>query len=133
MKAIINRGSEFGTLNEVITKNTIIQTVINNHLVHGTAKLLIDTENTLMYELDTNTEEDNHFTNMDYEDSRQDYLATLSPYDRFERLVTDQLIEVLEITNGDAQGIVEVNEDLVAKCYRDKVGINETAQLIANV
>ena len=51
MKAIINREQNFGTLNGVITKNEIIRKVVNEHLKQGTAKLLVDTEETLMYEL----------------------------------------------------------------------------------
>ena len=51
MKAIVNKDGNFGTLNGVITKNSEIQTVINQHLKEGTAKKLIDTETTLMYEL----------------------------------------------------------------------------------
>lgn len=51
MKAIIIRTANFGTLNGVITKNEEIRKVVNQHLKQGTAKLLIDTEETLMYEL----------------------------------------------------------------------------------
>ena len=51
MKAIINRKETFGTLDEAITKNEIIRTEINKHLKTGTAKLLIDTDETLMYQL----------------------------------------------------------------------------------
>lgn len=51
MTAVINRGETFGTLNGVITKNDEIRKVVNQHLKQGTAKLLIDTEETLMYEL----------------------------------------------------------------------------------
>jgi hypothetical protein len=51
MKAIINRTQNFGTLNGVITKNEEIRKVVNQHLKQGTAKLLVDTEETLMYEL----------------------------------------------------------------------------------
>jgi len=51
MKAIINKEKKFGTLNGVITKNSEIQTVVNQHLKVGTAKKLVDTETTLMYEL----------------------------------------------------------------------------------
>ncbi len=51
MKAIINIGEPFGTLNGVITKTEEIRKVVNQHLKQGTAKLLIDTEETLMYEL----------------------------------------------------------------------------------
>ncbi len=51
MKAIINRLQNFGTLNGVITKNDEIRKVVNQNLKQGTAKLLIETEETLMYEL----------------------------------------------------------------------------------
>lgn len=51
MKAIINRKANFGTLNGVIRRNEDILEVINRHLKDGTAKLLIDTEDTLMYQL----------------------------------------------------------------------------------
>ena len=51
MKAIINRTENSGTLNGVFTKNEEIRKVVNQHLKQGTAKLLVDTEETLMYEL----------------------------------------------------------------------------------
>jgi len=51
MKAIINKDQNFGTVDEVITKNSVIQTLINQHIKSGTAKRLVDTESTLMYEL----------------------------------------------------------------------------------
>jgi len=51
MKAIINRQKTFGTLNGVITKNDEIRKVINQNLKQGTAKLLVDNDETLMYEL----------------------------------------------------------------------------------
>jgi hypothetical protein len=51
MKAIINRTMTFGTLDGVITKNDQIRRVVNRHLKYGCAKLLVDTEETLMYEL----------------------------------------------------------------------------------
>jgi hypothetical protein len=51
MKAIINRNETFGTLNGVLTKNKQIRTVVNQHLKQGNAKLLIDTIDTLMYDL----------------------------------------------------------------------------------
>lgn len=51
MKAIINRKSNFGTLNEVITNNDEIRKLINENLKTGTAIKLIETEETLMYEL----------------------------------------------------------------------------------
>jgi hypothetical protein len=49
MKAIINRNSNFGTLNGVITENSKIQSEINKGLKNGTAKKLVDTDSTLMY------------------------------------------------------------------------------------
>ena len=51
MKAIINREQTFGTINGVITKNNEIQSLINQHLKAGTARKLVDTDTTLMYEL----------------------------------------------------------------------------------
>jgi hypothetical protein len=62
--------------------------------------------------------EDNHFTNNDFADTREAYLSTLSPIERYEREITDLLIEVMEITNGDAQGIVEAQGDIVAECLQ---------------
>ena len=59
MKAIINRQSNFGTLNGVITKNDEIRKVVNEHLKQGTAKLFVDTEETLMYELSKQDEQKN--------------------------------------------------------------------------
>lgn len=59
MKAIINRTQTFGTLNGVITKNEEIRKVVNQHLKQGTAKLLVDTEETLMYELGEQTPSSN--------------------------------------------------------------------------
>ena len=53
MKAIINLNSNFGSLNGVIISNEQIRTIINQNLKNGTAKKLIDTEDTLMYELDS--------------------------------------------------------------------------------
>ncbi len=60
MKAIINKDGKFGTLNGVLTNNIEIQTAINQHLKKGTAKKLVDTESTLMYELEC----DHHTNNM---------------------------------------------------------------------
>ncbi len=51
MIAIINRNSTFGTLNGVITKNEEIRKIINENLKKGEAKLLTDTEDTLMYKI----------------------------------------------------------------------------------
>jgi hypothetical protein len=56
MKAIINRNSKFGTLNGVITENSKIQAEINKGLKNGTAKKLVDTDETLMYEIVLNIE-----------------------------------------------------------------------------
>ena len=50
--AIINRTVNYGTLNNVITKNEEIRKVINEHLKQGKAKLIIDTDETLMYILE---------------------------------------------------------------------------------
>ena len=49
MKAIINRGEQFGMLNGVIMKNSEVLHVILKHLMQGTAKKIIDTDITLMY------------------------------------------------------------------------------------
>lgn len=49
MRAIINRTVNYGTLNGVITKNEEIRKVINQSLKQGNAKLIIDTDETLMY------------------------------------------------------------------------------------
>ena len=51
MKAIINRDGNFGTLDGVIIKNDKIRTLVNKYIKSGTAKKLIDTETTLMYDL----------------------------------------------------------------------------------
>lgn len=51
IKAIINRSLTFGTLNGVIKPNSEIMSIVNKAIKNGTAKKLIDTEETLMYEL----------------------------------------------------------------------------------
>lgn len=51
MKAIINRNEKFGTLNGKITKNEEILKVVYQHLKVGKAQLLVDTLDTLMYNL----------------------------------------------------------------------------------
>lgn len=51
MKAIINRNQNYGTIDGVFAKNSEIQSIINKHLKTGTAKKLVDTDDTLMYEL----------------------------------------------------------------------------------
>lgn len=51
MKAIIIRNSQFGTLDGIITLNSVLRTLIFKHLKSGTATLLIDTEETLMYDI----------------------------------------------------------------------------------
>lgn len=60
MKAIVNKDGNFGTLNGVITKNSEIQSVINQHLKVGTANKLVDTVTTLMYELGENPNSNMH-------------------------------------------------------------------------
>jgi hypothetical protein len=51
--ATINRGEQFGTLgDEMKDNNELLQTIIK-HLKQGSAKLLVDTEHTLSYELDS--------------------------------------------------------------------------------
>lgn len=49
MKAIINRTLTFGSLNGVITPNADIYKVVFSHLKNGTARLVIDSDDTLMY------------------------------------------------------------------------------------
>ena len=49
--AIINRTTNFGTLDGVLKSKTEIMKEVYQHLKAGTAKLLIDTEETLMYKL----------------------------------------------------------------------------------
>ena len=49
MRAIINRGMKWGTLNGVIMFNTDIMKKVNEYLKQGKAKLLLDSEDTLMY------------------------------------------------------------------------------------
>ena len=51
MRAIVNKNEKFGMLNGIITHNEDIIKVINQYLKQGNAKLLIDTEDTLMYKL----------------------------------------------------------------------------------
>lgn len=51
MKAIVNRTQKFGNINGVIQPNETILKIINQHLKLGTAKILIDTDQTLMYQL----------------------------------------------------------------------------------
>lgn len=51
MKAIINIGEKFGTIDGVITNNEEIRTLINKSIKLGTAKKLVDSETTLMYDI----------------------------------------------------------------------------------
>ena len=51
MKAIINVGKEFGTLNGVYTKNSEIRKVVFKALKENRATKVIETEETLMYEI----------------------------------------------------------------------------------
>jgi hypothetical protein len=54
----------------------------------------------------------------------------LSAYDLWERMVTDLVIETMEITNGDAQGIVEARASEVEHCWRKGMNPSETAKFI---
>tara|TARA_R100000027_G_scaffold55112_1_gene44269 strand:+ start:2549 stop:2734 length:186 start_codon:yes stop_codon:yes gene_type:complete len=51
MKAVINKNKNFGTLDGVITENKSIRKMIYTHLKSGTAKLIVDNDETLMYNL----------------------------------------------------------------------------------
>ena len=48
---IINRNTTYGTLNGVIEKNEKLRSLIFKSLKQGKAKLIIDNEETLMYNL----------------------------------------------------------------------------------
>lgn len=49
--AVYNREEQFGTIDNVLTSNKDVHVFILKHLKQGNAKLLIDTENTLMYKV----------------------------------------------------------------------------------
>ena len=49
--AVVNRGSKYGLLDGVITDNKDILTLIILHIKNGTAKKIVDNDNTLMYQL----------------------------------------------------------------------------------
>ena len=49
MKAIINRGEKFSTLNGVITETNVLMLIIFKAIKLGKAKLVVDNDNTLMY------------------------------------------------------------------------------------
>jgi hypothetical protein len=51
MKAIINRGKKFSTLGGVIRPTEEVTRVVNEHIKAGAARVLVDTEDTLMYAL----------------------------------------------------------------------------------
>lgn len=51
MKAILTLGENFGTIDGKVAENKVIRQLINEHLKLGTAKLLVDTETVLMYQL----------------------------------------------------------------------------------
>ena len=51
MKVIINRGCEHSTIDGVIVKTSEANKVAISALKSGKAKLLVDNENTLMYEI----------------------------------------------------------------------------------
>jgi len=50
-KAIINRKLQFGTLNGVIMENSKILKIIHDAIKKNIAKLVIDTDQTLMYNI----------------------------------------------------------------------------------
>jgi hypothetical protein len=52
MTAIINNGQKFGTLNGVLTLNSEIKKVVFKAIKENKATKLIDTEETLMYEIE---------------------------------------------------------------------------------
>jgi hypothetical protein len=52
MKAIINNGQKFGTLNGALTLNSEIRKVVFKALKENRATKLIDTDETLMYEIE---------------------------------------------------------------------------------
>lgn len=54
MEAIINRKMGFGTIGGVIKPNKEILAIVLKNIKSGTAKLLIDTDDTLMYRLEDN-------------------------------------------------------------------------------
>ena len=54
-----NREEQFGTIDQVLTPNKDVHTFILKHLKAGTAKLLIDTEHTLMYRITINETQSN--------------------------------------------------------------------------
>lgn len=51
MKAILTLGEQFGTIDGKVTENQQIRSLIIEHLKKGTAKLLVDTDAVLMYQL----------------------------------------------------------------------------------
>lgn len=51
MKVIINNGQKFGTLNGVVTLNSEIRKIVVAKLKENKAIKLIDTDETLMYEI----------------------------------------------------------------------------------
>jgi hypothetical protein len=53
-KAIINRNLQFGTLDGVIMENSKILKIIIDAIKKNAAQLVIDTNETLMYNLQTN-------------------------------------------------------------------------------
>jgi len=51
-KVIINRGENFGTLDGQIVANEVLWRMIFKALKSNTAKLLCDTDTTVMYQID---------------------------------------------------------------------------------
>jgi len=51
MKAIIYTNTKFGLLNGIITGNDDIKNIVNEYLLKGKAKLILKTDDTLIYRL----------------------------------------------------------------------------------
>ncbi len=54
----------------------------------------------------------------------------LSEYDKWEREITDTLIAELEISNGDAQGMVEANAFEMSQSWGKGLTAEETAKIL---
>lgn len=57
----------------------------------------------------------------------------LSDYDLWERQITDLLIEALEISNGDAQGLVEARAFEMSQCWGKGMTPEQTANRIESL
>lgn len=59
--------------------------------------------------------------------------GAVNPYSKWESDVTDNVAEMLDIPNGDAQGIVESNSFKMAQCWSKGLGAKETATIISKL